>query len=294
MRTINFYIRLFNKELLNLYDNREISGIVSLVFEKVLKMPSHLVRINKDKVLTNSESKHLNEIFIRLIIGEPVQYVLGEADFYNLKFIVNPSVLIPRQETEELVRWIIDDNKLKTDLTILDIGTGSGCICISLMKNLLNPVVYALDVSEDALNTARENALKNDVQIKIVNINILDCESAYKIFNETVFDIIVSNPPYIRESEKSKMQTNVLDFEPAEALFVTDDNPLIFYQKIAVMSIKLLKHGGKLYLEINENFGKEVKAILEKNRYTNIELKKDINNKERMIKAKYEKKSYQI
>lgn len=283
--TINYFVSQYKKQLIKLYPGNEISGIINLVFEKILNIKGHHIILEKDKILSESESEKLQIILSRLNSGEPVQYILEEADFFNLKFFVNPSVLIPRQETEELVKWIIDDHQPFPDLNILDIGTGSGCIAVSLGKNLINPQIFAADVSEKALSVTGYNSEKNKTLIKTIRMDVLHVDSSEKLFQTNFFDIIVSNPPYIRESEKINMHKNVTDFEPSEALFVRDDNPLIFYRNIISLSKKILKPGGFLYFEINENSGVEVMDILRDNNLSRVELRKDINNKDRMVKG---------
>ena len=214
----------------------------------------------------------------------PIQYLLGKTHFYGLEFEVNENVLIPRPETEELVEWIINEN-LKADRTkkikILDIGTGSGCIAISLAKNIPNAEVYAIDVSKKAIETAKRNALYNKVEVNFILQNILETEVL-----KCNFDIIVSNPPYVRNLEKEEIKKNVLDYEPHLALFVEDNDALIFYRKIAELAKKNLLENGQLYFEINQYLGKETKDLLENMDFKNIELRKDIYDNDRMISSK--------
>ena len=210
---------------------------------------------------------------------EPIQYILGETEFYGLPFKVTPATLIPRPETEELVDWIIA-NCNKNPKTLLDIGTGSGCIAIALAKNLPAVKVSAMDISEEALKVASENAIYNKVTVNFSKKDILGTSTLPQ-----KYDVIISNPPYVRNSEKEMMQKNVLDFEPASALFVEDDNPLLFYSKIAKLAKNYLNPNGFLFFEINEYLSKEVIQLLERESFSEIELKQDFFGKDRMIKC---------
>jgi release factor glutamine methyltransferase len=221
----------------------------------------------------------IEDIVNELKKQKPIQYITGKTSFYGLWFTVNEHVLIPRQETEELVRWIIDENAEKK-INILDIGTGSGCIAVSLKKNLPESDVTAVDISEKALNTARINAENNQSAITFSQVNILD-----NIQIDKQFDLIVSNPPYVRACEKARMQDNVLNYEPAEALYVSDKQPLIFYNSIASFALKHLVDNGLVYLEVNENLADEVALIYENMGFSEVEIRKDINGKDRMMKA---------
>jgi len=215
---------------------------------------------------------------LRLKNFEPIQYILGETEFYGLKLAVNPFVLIPRPETEELVQWIIK-SQLPENCKILDIGTGSGCIALALKNELKNAEVFGTDISENALVVARQNAIKNNLDVDFFQADILKWE---KIDWKT-FDVIVSNPPYIRESEKKLIHPNVINHEPASALFVADSNPLVFYRSIAIFAKKQLSGNGLLFFEINENLGSEMKKMLICFGFSEIEIRKDINRKNRMV-----------
>jgi release factor glutamine methyltransferase len=219
----------------------------------------------------------------------PIQYILGETTFYGLSFLVNENTLIPRPETEELVELIIESTNYElrnTKLKVLDIGTGSGCIAISLAKHLPTSEVYAIDVSEEALVTAKKNAELNKVAIDFISTNILDVVTLSAVAGlDKQFDIIVSNPPYVRNLEKSEIKPNVLEYEPHLALFVDDIDPLLFYRKIAELAIKNLNPNGKLYFEINQYLGKETIKLLEDFGFRNVELKKDIYGNDRMLRA---------
>ncbi len=253
---------------------------------------SFVCQINRSEYLSKKneavdlmKETSLLSILDELKSGKPLQYVLGETEFYDLPFKVNSSVLIPRPETEELVDWIIKDllSRKQTKPLILDIGTGSGCIPIVLKKNIPEAVVSAIDISGDALETAIKNSVLNKVEVKFHLHDILKSNSDY--FKGCYFDVIVSNPPYVMQSEKELMHHNVLEYEPHQALFVDDTDPLIFYKAIAKFAASHLKKGGFLFLEINENLGLETVALLNDFGFKNIELRQDLPGKERMIRA---------
>ena len=216
----------------------------------------------------------------RLQKNEPIQYVLGKETFCGLDFEVDSNVLIPRPETRELVEWIVADRKLDASCRILDIGTGSGCISISLAKFLSGAEVEAWDISEGALEVARRNAVRNAVEVLFRQQDVL-----YVLPGDTRYDVIVSNPPYITEKEKLDMDANVLDWEPFTALFVPDADPLLFYRKIAELGLSMLNIGGALYFEINRAYGQETVSMLERLSYKQIELRKDEWGNDRMVKA---------
>ena len=231
-------------------------------------------------------SNQIKNAIVKLQQHTPVQYVIGKANFYDLELFVDNNVLIPRQETEELVNWMINDVKIlpvkPNELNILDIGTGSGCIAIALKKNITFADITAIDLSENALNVAKINATTYNTPINFINFDILSENNPS--FNQK-FDIIVSNPPYITEYEKKYMNKNVLNFEPHQALFVENEEPLLFYDAIIKFSLTNLKAKGKLYFEINEKYGKEIVNTLKKHHFKHIILKKDLNHKDRMISA---------
>lgn len=234
----------------------------------------------KDKEISGKRLDVLNEMIARLKKNEPIQYVIGAEVFCGWTFEVNENVLIPRPETQELVRWIEADWKSDAPCRILDVGTGSGCIAISLSKLLEGAEVEAWDISEGALRVARRNADRNEAQVFFRRVDVLkacteDCR----------YDVIVSNPPYITESEKQDMDANVLDWEPHTALFVPDADPLLFYRRIAELGVSMLKEGGALYFEINRAYGEETVRMLEGLGYKQIELRKDNWGNDRMIKA---------
>ena len=277
---------IFHKELDGLYALEEINSFFYLLIEHHLGLERFILALKPDITITKTEEQPLFEALSELKKFKPIQYVIGETSFMELDFALTPDVLIPRPETEELVRWIIEDikafsgSKTVGKIKILDIGTGSGCIAIALAKNLPQAEVYALDVSESALEMARTNAIKNNVTIQFLHLSILNRPE----LNDK-FDIIVSNPPYVREQEKVGMHSNVLDNEPGLALFVKDDNPLIFYKEIALFAKKHLNESGALYLEINQYLAKETEQLLKEHNFSEIELRKDMFDNYRMIKT---------
>ena len=284
--TIKKYRQYFINSLEDLYSIEELQSIFYLLAEKLLHLSRIDIALQLDDTLTSDEEINFNQAIDRLKIYEPVQYILGETEFFGYPFLVNKQVLIPRPETEELVSWIIEDVD-KKETTILDIGTGSGCIAISLAKKLNNAVVSAIDISNKAIEVAKKNALINNVNVEYSSVDVLNFEDKLVLQDKwkSKFDIIVSNPPYVRMQEKKLMQLNVIDHEPDIALFVEDDDPLLFYKRISELSRQYLKHNGTLYLEINEYLGVEMEKILNEAGFKHVELKKDMFGKNRMIKC---------
>ncbi len=276
-------IAYIKESLKDLYPTSEINSLVRLIMERVCNIQRHHFILCTDKQLPENEKRQIHNITERLRQMEPIQYILETADFYSLLFEVNPSVLIPRPETEELVEQVILDNTDKK-IQILDIGTGSGCIAVTLRKNLEKATVIATDISSAALETARRNAKRNHVPVTFIQTDILNSEKAETDIPFFV-DIIVSNPPYIKEEEKKEMEKNVLDYEPPLALFVPDDDPLLFYRHIARFGQKRLNKNGRIYFEINAACGKMTVDMLAEEGYHNIELIRDLSGKERIIKA---------
>jgi len=272
----------FKQELKDIYSLSEIQQILFMIFEKYANLSKVEVITYPEKELKPKESIDIENALLRLIKYEPVQYILGETEFYELKFYVTDDVLIPRQETEELVDYIVKNYKNKNHLKIIDFGTGSGCIAISLSINLPKSDVYGVDISRKAIKTARKNAELNNTDIHFIENDILNLD--FSILPQDV-DIIVSNPPYVCNSEKKLMQKNVLEYEPKTALFVEDSNPLVFYDKIADAGIKLLKKEGLIIFEINEKFALQMQNLLTNKGYKNIEVIKDLNNKYRIVRA---------
>ncbi len=279
--TIKKTISYIKTELKDLYPVNEINSFINLIFEKYLNYSTIKVHTLQEQEISKDIFKKILTVTDELKLQRPIQYILEEAHFYDLKFTVSPAVLIPRQETEELVDWIIKENS-NQEIRILDIGTGSGCIAISLAKNLPKATVFASDVSLKALEIAKFNSKSNNIELHFLQFDILNPSSWA---NET-FDIIVSNPPYVTEREKKLMQKNVLEFEPELALFVPDNSPLIFYNKIIDFGKKYLNPDGEIYFEINEAFGKETALLFNENIFQNVSLKKDLNGKDRMLKGK--------
>ncbi|TDH27740.1 peptide chain release factor N(5)-glutamine methyltransferase [Segetibacter sp. 3557_3] len=283
--TIHTAYRRLLAALYDVYDNREAANICDLVIEHVTGQRKIDRIMYKDLPVSQKQEDELEAVEAKLISGVPVQYVLGEAWFADMKLYVNDQVLIPRPETEELVSWICTDLERHPNLaniTLLDIGTGSGCIAIALKKRLKLVQVTALDVSPNALEVAQRNATEYNANIDLLQLNFLEQSAREKL---GTFKIIVSNPPYIREQEAASMAANVLDHEPHRALFVPDNDALIFYQAIAEFGKSHLEKEGAVYMEINEHFGEEVQALFKNNGYVNVQVKKDLQGKDRMVKA---------
>ena len=269
----------FKESIVNLYGEEETQSFFYLLAEAYLPISKAEIPLNLQRQLTDEELLLLKNALSRLQNEEPIQYILGKTEFYGLPFDVNPSVLIPRPETEELVDWIIKTDH-SSHPTILDIGAGSGCIAVSLAKNLPKATVFAMDISEKTIEVAKKNAIINQVSVAFIKENILEVNQLPQMF-----DIIVSNPPYVRENKKQLMQNNVVKNEPHLALFVPDADPLLFYKKIISLAKTHLKPGGNLYFEINEAYGKETVNLLINSGFMQVELKKDFYGKDRMIKA---------
>lgn len=257
----------------------EKTSIAYMLVVDFLKIDKAEIISDRSINLSKGEWKEIKKFLERINNHEPIQYILGEADFYGRKFIVNPAVLIPRNETEELVNLIAKDYKGKK-IKILDVGTGTGCIPITLIKELGLSKAYAIDFDPRAIKVARQNAEKFDVEIDFLMIDMLK-----EKFPVQGIDVIVSNPPYVTYSERTEMNHNVLNYEPNTALFVNDETPLIYYEKIADHAKESLKEDGRLYFEINEKFGEKMKFMLEQKGYKNVLIIQDLNGKDRMVKA---------
>ena len=283
--TLNEARTVLTKELKNVYESAELKNIIELVIEHITNMTRAEQVKNKVPYLTCTQLENLDTITERLKKNEPVQYVLGEAWFAGMKFKVNKNVLIPRPETEELVDWIaeIENGKWKMEnISILDVGTGSGCIPIIIKKKLPEANVSAIDVCSEALFTATENSIELNADVDLFLLDFLD-EEKWKELGQ--YDIIVSNPPYVKQSEINTMHERVKEFEPHLALFVPDNDALLFYKKLSAFSKDHLKPGGSLFLEINESLGEQVVNTFRSNGFSNIELRKDMQGKDRMIKV---------
>ena len=276
MRQILTHIR---QQLSAVYPDSEANAIARMVLECRFGISLLDICMGKDIQLLPKQRQDLDNIVARLSKGEPVQYVLGKAEFCGFDFSVAPGVLIPRPETEDLVDWIVADSEAKHGCSILDIGTGSGCIAISLKKLMPDAIVTAWDLSDDALRQATANARQLDADVLFEQVDVLNVTPSAK------FDIIVSNPPYICNREKAEMSDNVLSHEPHLALFVPDDDPLMFYRAIAVLGCEMLNEGGAIFFEINRAFGSETTEMLASLGYKDIELRKDRFDNDRMIKA---------
>lgn len=279
--TISSTVNFIKKELAGIYPQREIQSLMYIAFEEVLNFSKVDIYSKADNKLNTDEFKKIKDITAKLKKQMPIQYILGKTEFYGIQLIISQDVLIPRPETEELVDMIIKDTGMSL-VRILDIGTGSGCIAIALNKNIFRSKVDAIDISEKALKIAEDNAFCNNAFIKFWQADILNWKN-YSFASK--YDIIVSNPPYVRESEKAYMHSNVLDYEPETALFVKDENPLLYYKSIIDFAKHHLKENGRLYLEINEHFSGEIRELLLDNRFSDTILKKDINGKYRMISS---------
>jgi release factor glutamine methyltransferase len=267
------------------FEKTEIDSFFYILIEYRLQLSKMDFLMNPNIKISQDDKEFFNTVVLRLKNEEPIQYILNQAFFYGLLFEVDENTLIPRPETEELIDWIIKDQDLlkKQELHVLDIGTGSGCIPIALSKNISNSVVTSVDVSEKAIQVAKKNAHINKVEISFVNDSILVPET----INNTkyAFDIIVSNPPYVRNLEKQEIKQNVLAYEPHLALFVADDDALIFYDRITKYALKHLKKDGALYFEINQYLGEATVKLIKQLGFKNVELRKDMFGNDRMIKA---------
>lgn len=279
MNTIRQLSQYALQELKDTYNPQEIQSICRIVFLDVLQYTKIDIHIRKNEILDESFVDKFFEIVRLLKIGHPLQYIIGETEFSGLKFGVNPSTLIPRPETEELV--LLTRERLAAGKKVLDIGTGSGCIAIALSAACPEAEITGIDISPEAVETARANAVRNRVKAEFLIRDILHFET--EAWQQ--YDLIVSNPPYVRESEKQEMQRHVLDHEPHRALFVPDSDPLLFYRRIAEFGCRYLASGGFLYFEINEALGKETAALLENYNYRQIHVVKDLFDKDRFVVA---------
>jgi release factor glutamine methyltransferase len=285
--------------LQTIYDRKEAANISALVMEHLTHLNRMERSLERKASLTAHQLHHLTEMTQRLKKHEPVQYVVGQAWFAGLKLYVDPTVLIPRPETEELVDWIIKDVKASglpvfsndgvvadktTELKIIDVGTGSGCIALALKKAMPLAEVWGCDISEEALNVARRNGSESNIRVDFQGINFLD--SAQQKFLPSV-EIIVSNPPYISEKDKATIPNNVISYEPHAALFVPNNDALVFYKALAQFGKNRLHEGGSIYVEINENSAAEVVQLFIEQGYTNLEIRKDMQGKDRMVKGSY-------
>ena len=268
------------KMLVGYYPDAEASALAKMLLVEVLHFSTLELFGGKDKEVFKKDLAVLYEMSRRLQNREPIQYIIGRETFCGMPFVVNRHVLIPRPETQDLVEWIAEEDQQTNPCRLLDMGTGSGCIAISLAKKLPHVQVEAWDISGEALQVARQNALNNQVKVDFHQQDILSASPGIAEWN-----VIVSNPPYITNKEKAEMEANVLNWEPHTALFVPDHDPLLFYRKIAQLGMSMLVNGGALYFEINRAYGTETIAMLQALGYENIIIRKDRFNNERMIKA---------
>ncbi len=285
--TLKVYSELFKTELVSVYSMQEVSSFLYMLLDHRLNISKTDYLLGAHKITLNTiDELYFKEVLRALKKQKPIQYILGETWFYNLLFSVNKHTLIPRPETEELVSWICTDYKShKSELKIIDIGTGSGCIPISLAKNISSTNVFGVDVSKDALVVAKENANTHKANVSFIQADVL-CNNDLELLSENgSFDVIVSNPPYVRDLEKQEIKKNVLAYEPHLALFVSDHDPLIFYRTIAQFAKNNLSKNGRLYFEVNQYLGPEMIVLLKEIGFKSVELKKDFSGNDRMIKA---------
>ena len=273
-------VRQIREALHGSYTDAEALSLAKMLLVEVFGFSTLELYGGKDRGFSEKEQELLSDIVCRLQNHEPIQYIIGRETFMGLVFDVNENVLIPRPETQELVNWILEDHRSDEGCKILDIGTGSGCIPVSLAHFMSGAEVEAWDISDGALDVARRNANKNEVKVLFRKQNVFEA-----LPSESYYDVIVSNPPYITEKEKGDMEANVLDWEPSIALFVPDTDPLLFYRKIAELGLEMLVAGGALYFEINRAYGEMMRTMLEDMGYNNVELRKDMFGNDRMIKA---------
>ena len=274
----------FHQELDTFYGKNEVDSFFNLLLDSYLRFKRTDYLLNPQLEISIETEHRFFSALNRLKEQEPIQYIIGETYFYGMQFKVTKDTLIPRPETEELVEWILRTIK-KENPAILDIGTGSGCIAISLAKHLPNAQIYAMDISEKALEVTKANAALNQVKVTTFKGDILDKSCWDSLGKELKFDIIVSNPPYVREQEKQEIKPNVLHYEPHQALFVTNNNPLQFYEAISDFAVKNLKALGSLFFEINQYLGEETLQLIQNADFENVILKKDLFGNDRMLKA---------
>jgi len=275
---------LYQRELIARYQEQEIKSILFQMFFHILGWSRATVHLNKSVLLSEEAELRFLKALGRLVAGEPVQYVIGQTEFCGLRLTIQPGVLIPRPETEELAVMVTRDNLWCRDqhISIIDIGTGSGCIALSMKKAFPSATVIGIDKSTDALRIAKQNALANQLEVTFLEVDILNPAS---FRNSGLFNLIVSNPPYIPQRERTGMSRHVVDHEPQDALFVPDSNPLIFYEAIALFATKNLAHDGFIYVEIHENYGEETLNLFRSHGFTHVELFLDYFGKKRFLKA---------
>lgn len=282
--TVREIKKYFRKNLVDLYSESEINQIVKESVIQRLGISSADYLMSDDQLLSESDLLFFRSIVKKISANEPFQYVIGNTEFYGLKFKTDKRALIPRPETEELVDWITEFFPKKGQIKGIDLCTGSGCIAIALKSHFIDAEILAGELSDDAIELAQENSKNLAIPVEVLKLNSLE-SSAYKNLVKESFDFIVSNPPYIPQEDAKNMEANVLHFEPSMALFVSNDDPLIFYREIAKNALICLKKNGLLFFELNENFADETKMLLTEIGFVNIELRKDLQGKNRMLKA---------
>lgn len=276
---MNEMLSKLRRELRPIYGNRETEAIIRLIFHYVKGWSTVDILVHQGDVLSDFAKTEIEGILGRLLHHEPIQYITGEARFHGMDLKVTPDVLIPRPETDELTDMVISDCGDREDLRVLDVATGSGCIAIALARNLRFASVTAIDVSEKALEVARENAVRLKAKVDFIHADV------FKWNPSASYDVIVSNPPYIDESERESMEANVTDYEPSLALFVPDSDPLRFYRRICAIACDSLKGGGSLYFEINPRHSADMVSLLEGQGFVEVEVYRDSYGKERFVKA---------
>lgn len=274
-------IQYIRESLQTHFSESELRIVTQILISKITGYTTTQIIVNKNTIFSDEQVNLLHTFVEKLKKHEPLQYVTGKTEFFGLKIITKPGVLIPRPETEELIEWIMQSLDRSHNYDMLDIGTGSGCIALALKSVFENANVCAMDISDEALKIANENARALNLKIRFLQGNALQMPE-----EKSCWDVIVSNPPYIPLAEKNEMDSAVVDFEPHQALFVPDNDPLLFYRRIAEYAFSALKVNGLLFFEIHRDFGQQCVAMLHETGFTNVELRRDISGNHRMIKAK--------
>ncbi|WP_342644304.1 peptide chain release factor N(5)-glutamine methyltransferase [Mucilaginibacter sp. CSA2-8R] len=285
METVKDAYDQFKAQLALLYHSQEADAMASVVLSDLTGYSKAKLKAFTDDTISPEHQLQLHKILEELVTGKPIQYVLGHAHFYGLNFKVTPATLIPRPETEELVQWVLDTLSDVGQPTVLDVGTGSGCIPITVKYQLPNSKVFAIDISSDALTVAQDNAQTNGVDVTFVEADVLNMQA--EEIAKQCYQVVISNPPYITETDKLQMHKNVTDFEPHTALFVPDTNPLLFYTAITDFAATHLVKGGFLFFEINESYGSATMDVMKQKGFINAELRQDLMGKDRMIRAEW-------
>ncbi|PCH93489.1 MAG: protein-(glutamine-N5) methyltransferase, release factor-specific [Bacteroidetes bacterium] len=283
-RTVVEMVHLIRDELAGLYDDNEVNSFIFLMFEEYVGLSKTDIVLKASELLEDEALKNIDAAVKRLKKHEPIQHIIGSTEFFGLTIKTDARAMIPRPETEELVNWIIKENDDK-EPAILDVGTGTGCIALALQSSIAVAKIFALDISQDALTLTKENSLVNKLDIRLIKADVLNWRIDKQLLALPKFDIIVSNPPYIEKSLSSEMHENVLKYEPHQALFVNDGESMVFYQAIIELALDKMNPGGALFFEISEREGKRVYALLKDSGFDEIELRKDLSGKDRMVKS---------